>query len=588
MTRTVAGRQKRQHARRGALLLLVLITGTIICTISLGALVVQSIHLDQGTQQIDSVRSRWSARSGIAAATHQISGQTTWRSSRTPGVWHNSVALDGTRWTLTASDPTDPGFSDNVSDPVLFQSSSTLGDSIQRAASTCLPENRARQSSLFLACSGDDMSFDSATLEGAGWVGCRDQISLSGTNIIQTDVMSGQAVTSSAFQHRRITSTTIEAVPSFSDFADVTALGTTVTLAQIPNATAANTETVLNGDFGRGDVGWSVQPSCSLETYSSGGVSDSSCAEISNRSSSSCGLVYDVTGILRNGLSTRVSAAVLPEWHSTPFEISLSVTTSGGTTTASWTSSTISPGWSYWNYQTIMTTLTPTWSGRLISATLKIRTNGSGSAGTQPFLVDNVSVRLTSAPSGKAIYRTVLSPATNPFGVTPNSQGIYVLNMGGADLTITDCMMVGTLVVKNAGTVRVGSGPVQWRPAKPGMPTLIVEGDVELICSRVALTERELGANFNPTGTPDENGSQDSSLNDSYRSWLRGLIYASEDLVFSGDVRLHGFALAGEDLTFQQRATLERLPESLTVPRAGTHHSDTFLRETTGVVREFD
>lgn len=588
MIREIIVRPPQQHARRGALLLLVLITGTIICTISLGALVVQSIHLDQGTQQIDSVRSRWSARSGIAAATHQISGQTTWRSSRTPGVWHNAVSLDGTRWTLSASDPNGSSFADNMSDPVLLQSSSTLGESIQRAASTCLPEYRVRQSSLFLACSGDDMTIDDATLEGAGWIGCRDQISLSGTNTIRTDVMSGQPVTSSAFQHRRITSSTIEELPSFSDFADITALGTMVTLAQVPTASAANSETVLNGDFGRGDVGWSVQPSCTLETYSSGGVSDSSCAEVSNRSSSSCGLVYDVTGILRNGLTTRVSAAVLPEWYATPFEISLIVTTSEGTSTASWTSSPISSGWSYWNYQTITTTLTPAWSGRLISATLKIRTIGSGSAGTQPFLVDNVSVRLTSAPSGKAIYRTVVSPATNPFGVTPNSQGVYVLNMGGADLTISDCMIVGTLVVKNAGTVRVGSGPVQWRPAKPGMPALIVEGDVELTCSRVALTERELGANFNPTGTPDENGSQESNLNDSYRSWLRGLIYASDDLSFRGDVRLHGCAMAGDDLTFQQRATLARLPESLTIPRSGTHHSDTFLRETTGVIREFE
>lgn len=572
--------------RRGALLLLVLITGTIICTISLGALAVQSIHLEQGTQQIDSVRSRWSARAGIAVATHQISGQTTWRSSRTPGVWHSNAALDGTRWTLTASDPTDSSFSDSVSEPVLLQSSASLGDSIQEAASTFLPEDRVRQSSLFLACAGDDMTFDNAVLEGAGWIGCRDQLSLSGTNIVRADVMSGQSVSSSAFQHRQITSTTFETLPSFSDFADVTALGTTVTLSQVPTATAANTETVLNGDFGRGDFGWSVQPPCTLDTYSSGGVSDTSCAEISNRSSSSCGLVYDVTGILRNGLSTRVSAAVLPEWTSTPFEISLTVTTASGTsTTVSWASAIVAASW---NYQTITTSLTPVWSGRLVSATLKIRTNGAGSAGTQPFLVDNVSVRITGAPSGKSIYRTVVSSATNPFGVASNNQGIYVLNMGGADLVISDCMIDGTLIIQNAGTVRVGSGPVQWRPAKPGLPALIVEGDVELTCSRVALTERELGANFNPTGTPDENGSQDSSLNDSYRSWLRGIVFASDDLSFSGDIRLHGCAMAGDDMTFQQRATLARSPESLTIPRAGTHHRDTFLRETTGMVREFD
>lgn len=579
---------RRVRSRRGALLLLVLITGTIICTISLAALVIQSIHLDQGTQQIDSVRSRWSARSGISAATQQISGQTTWRASKTPGTWQSNLQLDGTRWSVAASDPIDNSFSDDVTDPVLLSSSASLGDAIQKAAATFVPENSVRQPCLFLACANDDLTMENATVEGSGWIGCRDQVSVSGTNSIRADVMSGQSFSASGLQHRQKTSRVIEAVPAFNDFADIIAMGTAVTASQIPTASAANTETILSGDFGRGDAGWSVQPFGSLDTYSSGGAGDSSCAQVSNRSSSSCGLCYDVTGILRNGLSTRISAAVLPEWYSTPFEFSLVMTTTSGTTTSSWTSSSVAPGWYYWSYQTITTTLSPSWTGRLTSAILKIRTSGSGSAGTQPFLVDNASIRITSSPSGKAIFRTVVSPAANPFGVTSNTQGIYVLNMNGADLVISDCMIVGTLIVRNAGTVTVGSGPVQWRPAQPGLPSLIVDGHVVLTTTRVALTERELGTNFNPTGTPDENGSQESNLNDSYRSWIRGLVYASRDLSFAGDVRLQGCALAGDDIEFQQRVTLSRLPEMLTIPGSGTHRSDTFLRETTGVVREFD
>ncbi len=580
--------QEGNQSRRGALLLLVLITGTIICTISLGALVVQSIHLDQGTQQIDSVRSRWSARSGISVATHQISGQTTWRSSKAPGTWQSNMQLDGTRWNVTASDPTDSSFSDDARDPVFLRSSASLGDAIQKSAATYLAETSVRQPCLFLACAQDDLAIESAVVEGNGWIGCRDQVSVSGTNSVRADVLSGQPFSASGIQHRQVTSSSVDAVPQFTDFADIAALGTIVTASQVPTASAANTETVLNGDFGRGDVGWSVQPSATLDTYSSGGVSDSSCAEVSNRSSSACGLCFDVTGILRNGLSVRLSAAVLPEWYSTPFEFSLILTTTNGTSTTTWTSSSVAPGWYYWNYQTIAATVTPSWTGRLTSAVLKIRTSGSGSAGTQPFLVDNVSVKVTSSPSGKVIYRTVVSPSTNPFGVTANSQGIYVIDMSGADLTISDCMIVGTLVVKNAGTVTVGTGPVQWRPAKPGLPSLIVDGNVILSSSRVALTERELGVNFNPTGTPDENGVQESNLNDSYRSWIRGLVYASNDLTFRGDVRLQGCALAGDDITIQQRVTLDRFPEMLTIPRNGTHTSDTFLRETTGVVREFD
>jgi hypothetical protein len=60
------------------LLLLVLITGTIISVISLGALIVQNVHLTQGTSMKDATSARWSARSGIALATKDVSGPTTW------------------------------------------------------------------------------------------------------------------------------------------------------------------------------------------------------------------------------------------------------------------------------------------------------------------------------------------------------------------------------------------------------------------------------------------------------------------------------------------------------------------------------
>ncbi|WP_411286495.1 hypothetical protein [Phenylobacterium sp.] len=166
------------------------------------------------------------------------------------------------------------------------------------------------------------------------------------------------------------------------------------------------------------------------------------------------------------------------------------LTTTGGTSTAaSWTSGSVSSSSNYSDFQTISTTLTPSWTGRLISAQPKIRTTGSGAAETQDFWVDNVSLQVLSAPSGKAIYRQVISTATNPFGVTFNSNGIYVLNLGGADLTISNSMIVGTLIIQNAGTVRVGErratcddafglpGPAQNRADEPAMSHRRIELD---------------------------------------------------------------------------------------------------------------
>jgi len=576
-------------ARRGTLLLLVLMTGTIIAVISLGALVVQSVYLDQTTAMNDATRARWAARSGAALAAREISGVTTWRSTRTPGAWYSNVVLNNGKWSLSASDPTDSSFSDNSSEPVLLEATGQFGDAIQKNAGLCLAETTLRQPLMFHACCGDDLTFDNATVEGFGWIGARDQVSVSGTNSVRCDVMTGQVFFGTGLLNRIVSGKPIDPLPTFSDFSELTSLGTSVSSSAIPLASASTAETILNADFDRGDAGWQVSPSGSLTVNSSGGSGNSDCVTVTGRTSSSCGIIHDVTGILQKGLQTQLSAAVLPLSSSTPFELSLIVTTTGGTSTAaSWTSGSVSSSSNYSNFQTISTTLTPSWTGRLISAQLKIRTTGSGSAGTQNFRVDNVSLEVSSAPSGKAIYRRVISTATNPFGVTSNSNGIYVLNLGGADLTISNSMIVGTLIIQNAGTVKVGDGPVQWRPAKPGMPSLVVDGDILLSFSGFALTERELGANFNPSGTPDENGSTDSNQNDSYLSAIRGLVFASDDVTVSGDVRLNGCLLAADDLTIQHRATFERAPQFFTVTRQSTHATESFLRETTGVTRSFD
>ena len=587
--RTFVPNPDRTATRRGALLLLVLITGTIISVISLGALIVQNVHLTQGTSMKDATSARWSARSGIALATKDVSGSTAWRSTKTPGTWYSGVRSNSGTMSVNASDPTDTSFADSITEPVLLEATGSVGNSVQKSSGLLLAESALRQSMMFHLHCGDDLTVSDATVEGPGWIGVKDQISVSGVNSVRCDVITGDTDSPSGFLHRITTGATLEDAPTYADFSDIVSLGTAVSSAQIPNAAATTAETILNPDFGRGPEGWMTAPDGDLDTFSSGGVGDSSCAEVDSRPSSSCGLVHDVTGIIRRGLQTQLSAAVMPLSSASTFELSLIVTTTSGTSTAaSWTSGSINAGSFYTSIQTISTTVTPTWSGRLISAQLKVRTNGAGSAGTQDFLVDNVSMRITSAPSGKAIYRTVVSTGTNPFSVTSNSNGIYVLDCGGNDVTISDCMIVGTLVLRNTGTVRIGNGPVQWRPARPGLPALIVDGDVVLSFSRFGLTERELNVNLNPSSTADENGSTDSSMNDTYLPEIRGLIFASGDVTLAGDLRINGTVISGDDMTIQQRATLSCAPQYLTVPRQATHATKSFLRETTGVTRAFD
>ena len=587
--KTSAPKSDRTMTRRGALLLLVLITGTIISVISLGALIVQNVHLTQGTSMKDATAARWSARSGIALATQDVSGSTAWRNTKTPGTWYTGVKSNSGTMSVAASDPTDTSFADSITDPVLLEATGSVGNSVQKSSGLLLAESALRQATMFHLVCGDDLTVSDATVEGPGWIGVKDQISVGGVNSVRCDVLTGDTDSPSGFLHRVTTGATLEDLPTYSDFTDIVSLGTAVSGSQIPNASTTTAETILNPDFGRGNQGWMTAPDGDLDTFSSGGVGNSSCAEVDDRPSTSCGLVHDVTGIIRRGLQTQLSAAVMPLSSASTFELSLIVTTTTGTSTAaSWTSGSISAGSFYTSLHTISTTVTPTWSGRLISAQLKIRTNGAGSAGTQDFRVDNVSMKISSAPSGKAIYRTVVSTGTNPFSVTSNSNGIYVLDCGGNDVTISDCMIVGTLVLRNTGTVRVGSGPIQWRPARPGLPALVVDGDLILSYSRFGLTERELNVNLNPGSTADENGSTDTSMNDTYMPELRGLIFASGDVTLAGDLRINGTVICGDDMTIQQRAILGFAPQYLTVPRQATHATKSFLRETTGVTRAFD
>lgn len=587
--KTTVRNVKQSIRRRGALLLLVLITGTIISVIGLGALIVQNVHLTQGTSMKDATSARWSARSGIAIATKDVSGSTAWRSTKTPGTWYSGIPSNSGTIIVIASDPTDTSFADSISEPVLLEATGSAGNSVQKSSGLLLAESTLRQAMMFHLVCGDDLTVSDAVVEGPGWIGVKDQISVSGTNSIRCDVMTGDTNSPSGFLHRIKKGASLEALPAYADFSDIESLGTAVSNTQIPTASTTTAETILNPDFGRGHEGWMTAPDGDLDTYSSGGAGNSSCAEVDNRPSSSCGLVHDVTGIIRKGLQTQLSAAVMPLSSASTFEMSLSVTTTSGTSTAaSWTSGSITPGSTYTSFQTITTSVTPTWSGRLISAQLKIRTNGIGSGGTQNFRVDNVSMKIISAPSGKAIYRTVISTGTNPFSVTSNANGIYVLDCGGNDVTISDCMIVGTLVLKNVGTVRVGGGPIQWRPAKPGMPALVVDGDLILSSSRFGLTERELNVNFNPTNSPDENGSTDSSLNDTYLPEIRGLVFASGDVTLAGDLRINGIVISGDDMTIQQRTVLGYSPQYLTVPRQATHVTKSFLRETTGLTRSFE
>ena len=153
--------------------------------------------------------------------------------------------------------------------------------------------------------------------------------------------------------------------------------------------------------------------------------------------------------------------------------------------------------------------------------------------------------------STKIITLTTLSPNSS-FGAT-NTDGIYVINTNGENLSISSSRIVGTLVVTDLapGKKVTLSGDINWEPAYPNFPALIVDGDVEIkTYSDGWLSESFITPNYNPVGTPYK-GQTDDSKDDEYISSIAGIIYCTGNLTICGSNSsarypdLRGLVIAG-------------------------------------------
>lgn len=144
------------------------------------------------------------------------------------------------------------------------------------------------------------------------------------------------------------------------------------------------------------------------------------------------------------------------------------------------------------------------------------------------------------------LTNVLLSPSENPYGAT-NPEGIYYANCLGRPVTIESCRIVGTLVLLNAATETLIQGEVNWEPAIPNYPALMVQGPVRISLTDKKLDEGVLLKNFNPSSTPWV-GSSDIVTDDLYPSAMAGIIYCVGTLTFDGKnsslvQQLHGVTL---------------------------------------------
>lgn len=190
---------------------------------------------------------------------------------------------------------------------------------------------------------------------------------------------------------------------------------------------------------------------------------------------------------------------------------------------------------------------------------------------------------LDDGEGGLRIVSRLLSPSSNPWG-TPNPHGIYVVNAGGKSLSLQRLRVVGTLVVINGGTgwneTKIQK-EVNFEPAYPNYPSLMIQGDVDIKINDLDLSETDAARNFNPPGTPWQTNT-DSDLSDTYPSRMSGVVYCSGNVTLDGgnigdSFLLQGVLICGGNLVLEKECQasidLDPVPAGNPPPGFGTSAS---------------
>ncbi|MBI3865868.1 MAG: hypothetical protein HY290_28675 [Planctomycetia bacterium] len=172
------------------------------------------------------------------------------------------------------------------------------------------------------------------------------------------------------------------------------------------------------------------------------------------------------------------------------------------------------------------------------------------------YTANGTAISVSSLGSPANLQNVVLSPVSNPYGAETNSQGIYVIDCLGQSVTVTQCRIVGTLVLLNAGALSSVQGNVYLSAAVSNYPCLLVQGSMTIqFDSTTTLKENQSPAtNFNPAGssppataTPYPWGSSNYNLTttDTYPSVIAGLVYVSGSVTIANAPAVNSLVVGG-------------------------------------------
>jgi hypothetical protein len=567
--------------RTGGVYVAVLGTAMIVALLGMCALIGQRIQNRLVVASSDIRQAQLNANTAIELALLAIKQDTNWRTTYSSGTFFTGRSTGNGTCTAVVVDPVDGTISSGVDDPIVITGIGYSGGAEQRVQVTVDPRKTPYTCLRSAVSIGGTITLSSDILRTNGLT-TANQISATSSQVygnVEATAISGSTYNSTT------TTVTSDKRPTMPDWTAVfnyyRTNGTQIDINTLPTWSNVNLTRNAGMENALTTADWFVGPAGSTADMDQGGGmrnSGSKGLRVRNRSDQYTGPSQPIDSYVKMGQQYYIEGYV---YHSTsllnlgvvglskPFRISVYTKGTGNS----------SPQINYvdvnatglqWTKISGNIVATP-WANNLEYAYIKFACTDSN----VDFYLDDVTIRETT--TGRIIYQKALGPGINPFGGTTNSEGIYKIDCSGQKLIIERSRIVGTLLLINPGAGScINNGPINWTPAVAGYPALLVDADTpttadfSILATNRALSEKENGINYNPSGAPSDEFGIDSDTNEIYRSQIKGLIAIRHDLAYANRSLTSGQIIVGNNIANSSgELEIDYQPDSLLNPPPG-------------------
>ncbi len=148
------------------------------------------------------------------------------------------------------------------------------------------------------------------------------------------------------------------------------------------------------------------------------------------------------------------------------------------------------------------------------------------------------------------IERVLISPTNNPYGPLTNANGLYKMTCANQKVVIKQCRIVGTLFLINPKSDSRIEISVNWQPARPDYPALIIQGSQFEIITYEDLNEALIG--FVDLNLPGESGY--GSVLNTFSNEINGVVYSTGKVILNSSSTINGSLIAVGDIELNDYA----------------------------------